>query len=39
MKKRVKKYSRVKRHLRHIGHSVILIRAHIRKNPTKEKND
>lgn len=31
-----KKYSRVKRHLRHIGHSVILVQAHIRKNSTKK---
>ena len=28
-----KKYSRVKQHLRHINNLVIIVRAHIRKNP------
>ena len=34
-----KKYSRVSRHLRHIGSMVILVRAHIRKNPRYKENE
>jgi len=30
-----KKYSRVSAHFRNVGHSTILVRSHIRKNPKK----
>ncbi len=31
--KKAKKYSRVSAHMRNVGHSTILVRSHIRKNP------
>lgn len=30
---KAKKYSRISQHTRNVGHSAILVRAHIRKNP------